>query len=180
MFTHNTTFWIIAQHLPTNKDTCGDIILCWIALCTTYSSILSTSTRLYVDIPGYENADALFTCNQRPDLVLVTSHKICIIELIVCFETNLIESRNYKIEKYKHLKENVNDTRKKVELIFVEISSLGFYTEEIGQFKNFIKDLKLNPKGILEKCSETCIRCSYYIYNRRSTEWTSPELLLFV
>ena len=136
--------------------------------------------RLYVDIAGYEYPDTLFTSSQRPDLVLVTPQKITIIELTVCFETNLIKSRTYKVDRYKHLKENTVNNGKDVELIFVEISSLGFYSDEIRDFKRLIKDLNLNPKRMLEKCLETCIRCSYYIYNRRSKEWTLPELLLFV
>ncbi len=69
---------------------------------------------------------------------------------------------------------------KEVELIFIELSSLGFYMENINDFKNFLKDLNLNPSQILDKCIETCIRCSYYIYNRRLKDWTIPELLLFV
>ena len=66
--------------------------------CMVYyiSSVLSSSMKLYVDIPGYESADALFTCTQRPDMVLVTSEKISIIELTVSFETNLLKSRTYK------------------------------------------------------------------------------------
>ena len=137
--------------------------------------------NLYVDIPGYQNTEALFSCSQRPDLVLVTCDKIYIIELTICFETNLRKSRDYKIEKYNHLKENIiNTNRKEIELIFVEISSLGFYIEEISHFKNFVKGMGLDQKRVLAKCSETCIRCSYYIYNRRSKEWTLPVLLLFV
>ena len=144
------------------------------------SSILTTNMRLYVDIPGNESTDALFICAQRPDLLLATTSKLFILELTVCFETNLLKSRNYKKNRYAYLKENIIDKSKEVDLIFLELSSLGFYSSEIGYFKNFVKDLKLNPKQMLEKCAETCIRSSYYIYNRRAKEWTSPGLLLFV
>lgn len=144
------------------------------------SSRLTTNMRLYVDIPGNESTDALFTGGQRPDLVLDTTRKLFVVELTVCFETNLLKSRNYKKDRYMYLKENIIDKSKEVHLIFLELSSLGFYSSEIVEFKNFLKELKLNPKQILEKCVETCIRTSYYIYNRRAKEWTAPELLLFV
>ena len=103
-----------------------------------------------------------------------------IIELTVCFETNLISSREYKVNRYAQLKESCIEKNREVELIFIEISSLGFYTEHISVFKRFLKDLNLDSSRILDKCIETCIRCSYYIYNRRLKEWTSPGLLLFV
>jgi hypothetical protein len=73
--------------------------------------------------------------------------------------TNLLKSRNYKKNRYAYLKENIIDKSEEVDLIFLELSSLGFYSMEIGHFKNFVKDLKLN----LEKCAETRIRGSYYI-----------------
>ncbi len=150
--------------------------------CIVYylSSIITNTRRLYADLPGHEGTDNLFTSNKRPDLVFGTVSKIYIIELTVCFETNLISSRDYKISRYAHLKENCIEQNKEVELIFIELSSLGFYTENINDFKNFLKDLNLNPSQILDKCIETCIRCSYYIYNRRLKDWTIPELLLFV
>ena len=150
--------------------------------CIVYylSSIITNTRRLYADLPGHEGTDNLFTSNKRPDLVFATVSKIYIIELTVCFETNLISSRDYKISRYAHLKENCIEQNKEVELIFIELSSLGFYMENINDFKNFLKDLNLNPSQILDKCIETCIRCSYYIYNRRLKDWTIPELLLFV
>ena len=73
--------------------------------------------RLYVDIPGNESTDASFTCGQRPDLVLATTSKLFILELAVCFETNLLKSRNYKKNRYAHLKENIIDKSKEVDLI---------------------------------------------------------------
>ena len=74
------------------------------------SSILTTNMKLYVDIPGNESTDALpLTCGQRPDLVLATTSKLFILELTVCFETNLLKSRNYKKNRYAYLKENIID-----------------------------------------------------------------------
>ena len=142
-------------------------------------SILDSSMRLYVDIPGYLSPEDLFVSGSRPDLVLVTSDCIFALELTVCFETNLVKSREYKVNRYKDLGNELSSSGKVFKMIFIEFSALGFYTEKMKTFTDFLKLFKLNHSRILEKCSETCIRSSYYIFNRRNKMWTVPELLLF-
>ena len=143
------------------------------------SQILTETMKLYVDIPGFKNTDDLFESGHRPDLVLETNETITVLELTICFETNLHKSREYKINKYKNLGQHIRNKRKKLEVIFVEFSSLGFYSEDIKDFRNLLKLYKLDHNRILEKCSETCIRSSYYIFNRRCKDWTLPQLMLF-
>ena len=142
-------------------------------------SILDASMKLYVDIPGYRSPEDLFTSGSRPDLVLETSSCIFALELTVCFETNLLASREYKNNKYKDLENYLCCRGKVFKLILIEFSALGFYSKEIKPFIDFLKLFKLNHSRILAKCSETCIRSSYYIFNRRNKVWTVPELLLF-
>ena len=141
-------------------------------------SVLDGGKKLYVDIPGYLPPEDLFTSGSRPDLVLETENCIFVVELTVCFETNLLKSREYKVNRYKELEKNCT-TDKQCKLVFVEFSALGFYTKEIKPFKDLLKSLKLDTSRIMQKCSETCIRSSYYIFNRRNKVWTLPELLLF-
>ena len=105
----------------------------------------------------YGSTEGLFTSNKLPDLAFATVSKMYIIELTVCFETNLISSREYKVNWYAQLKETCIEKNREVELIFIEISSLGFYTEHISVFKRFPKDLNLNSSRIFEKYIETCI-----------------------
>ncbi len=62
-----------------------------------FSSIITNTRRLYADLPGHGGTDNLFTSNKRPDIVFATVSKMYIIELTVCFETNFISSRDYKI-----------------------------------------------------------------------------------
>ena len=59
---------------------------------------------ILVDLPVYENPSNLFHAAVQPDLVLKRNHHIIIIELTCCFKTNLLHSRNFKIEKYKTFK----------------------------------------------------------------------------
>ena len=83
--------------------------------------------KLYVDIPGYLSPEDLFTSGSRSDIVLETSSCIYALELTVYFETNLIKSREYKVNRYKDLEKNRCSTSKPCELIFIEFSALGFY-----------------------------------------------------
>src|SRR6266516_886160 len=39
----------------------------------------------------------------RPDLVIVSPTKMVVGELTICHETNLIKSRDYKLQKYQNL-----------------------------------------------------------------------------
>ena len=142
-------------------------------------SIIDSSMKLHVDIPGYRTPEDLFTSGNRPDLVLETETCIFALELTICFETNLVKSREYKINKYRNLEKELHNTSKPFRSIFVEFSTLGFYSKDIKPFVDFLKLHKLDYSRILEKCSETCIRSSYYIFNRRNKDWTLPELLLF-
>ena len=94
-------------------------------------SIIDSSMKLYVDIPGYCTPEGLFTSGNRPDLVLETENCIFALELTICFETNLVKSREYKVNKYRNLEKELCNTSKPFKLIFVEFSSLGFYSKEI-------------------------------------------------
>ena len=102
------------------------------------------------------------------------------IELTICFETNFTKSRNYKINRYNNLSNDVigNYIVKK---LFLEISSLGFYTNDAKPFIKFCKQLKVNnTERMLKKCSEAAIRASFFLNIRKNKEWPKPSLLSFV
>ena len=143
------------------------------------SSTINATNKIYVDIPGFLNTDSLFMSGHRPDLVFETKDEYFVIELTICFETNLYKSRQRKRDRYANLKNDIRNKNKKMQLILVEFTSLGFYSPEMKDLKNILKSLGLDHNRLLSKCQETSIRCSYYIFNRRSKEWTLPELLQF-
>ena len=62
---------------------------------------------IFFDLPGYENPSNMFHDAVRPDLVLKRNHQITVIELTYCFETNLVHSRNFNVEKYKNIKDAI-------------------------------------------------------------------------
>ena len=134
---------------------------------------------MFADVESY-NCSAAFFAFSIPDILVSTNDILYAIELTVCFETNLQKSRKYKINRYKNLSNKVvgNYIVKK---LFIEISTLGFYTNDMKPFIKFCKDLKINNTDrMLKKCSEVAIRASFFLNIRKNKEWPSPMLLTFV
>ena len=97
----------------------------------------------------------LFYSTSIPDIVVISKRMLYAIELTVCFETNFQKSRKYKMNRYKNLSNEVfgNYIIKK---LFIEISTLGFYTNDLKPFINFSNDLKINDTDrMLKKCSSS-------------------------
>ena len=68
-----------------------------------------------------------------------------------------------------------------VKKLFLEISSLGFYTNDTKPFIKLLRELKIdNTERMLRKCSEVAKRVSFYLYISKNKEWLSPKLLTFV
>ena len=63
------------------------------------------------------------------------------IELTVCSKTNFQKSRKYKINRYKNLSNEVAGNYD-VKKLFIEISTLRFYTNDMKPFIKFCKDPK--------------------------------------
>ena len=143
------------------------------------ASITNTTRKIFVDLPGFENIDQLFENGHRPDLVIVTPEKTVAVELTICFETNLIKSKHFKKNKYSDLQSSLKSRVKKFELVCLQISSLGFFSDDISPFKHLVKRFGLDDKVLIDKMRETAIGASYYICNRRDKSWTLPDLLLF-
>ena len=103
------------------------------------------------------------------------------IELTCCFETNLIKSRKFKVERYEKLEEDCLLPDRTVTKIFVEVTSLGFISKNIKDFTKLCKKSgALNIKRLLNKMSEVAIRASYYLYTQRNNNhWVYPAILKF-
>ena len=115
-----------------------------------------------------------------PDIVLQQGEKLIVIELTYPAETNLLSSCEYKSNHYKELKNLSLVSCNDLEFVLLEISTLGFVTKHVREFKNLLNLLKCDTKRIMMSCSEVAIRCSYYIYCRGNKEWLTPEILKFV
>ena len=144
---------------------------------------ISEGTKIYADLKCEEFK---YTCpselfeSQRPDIVLIKGKKIWVVELTVCFETNTKKSRDYKKDRYKTLKNQLNIECEDFVVIYFEVTTLGFISKEsLKQMKKLLSELEVNVDRTLYKCMETAIRASYYVFCRRNKEWTEPKLLKF-
>ena len=57
------------------------------------------------------------------------------------FETNFKKLCDFKIERYRNLKDDLIDQSKKLKKLFIEISRLGFYTKNIIEFERTCKTI---------------------------------------
>ena len=88
----------------------------------------NSGLSLYVDLPCFHSPSIITGDMFRPDLILVTTDKkIYILELTVCFETNLEVNAERKRAKYQSLEENLKTKYKDVNFINLSISSLGIF-----------------------------------------------------
>ena len=138
--------------------------------------LVGHAINLFVDIDGYRNPAMCFR-TMRPDVVLVDHDNMIVMELTVCFETNSIKSREYKKRRYKELKDDSLIHCNKFEIIFIEITTLGFVTNNIDGLTRFAKKNN-NYTRLISKCMESALRASYYIFCMRK-DWVTPELFYF-
>ena len=96
-------------------------ILCYICSSNEY--------QMFADVEGY-NSSAIFFVSSIPDIVVTNNDILYAIELTACFETNFQKSRKYKMNSHKNLSNEVLGSYI-VKKLFIEISTLGFYTNDI-------------------------------------------------
>ena len=129
---------------------------------------LKSDQSLYCDlkVPGGRPVCDLFN-GLRPDLAIVSPREITVGELTVCHETNLIKSRDYKLQKYLNLEAAVaSEFRgRTVQVHTFEVSTLGFVVAE----PNFFKNGGLPNFGplFLKELSKTAILASKSVYHSR-------------
>ena len=127
---------------PSGKCPVGEMSGYRTSLCNHLMHKLSSTFKLYVDgIVGFPNPSELFR-STRPDIVVKEGSNIKSIELTCPYETNTESSRNYKQKRYKNLHRDLLTSTSQFQLILLEITSLGFVTENIKDF-NFLKKSKL-------------------------------------
>ena len=146
-------------------------ILCYICSLNEY--------QVLADVKGYDSS-AVFFASSIPDIVVINNDILYAIELTVCFETNFQKSRKYKMNRYKNLSNEVVGNYI-VKNLFIEISTLELYTNDMKPFIKFCKDLKINNTDrMLRKCSKVAIRASVFLNIRKNKEWPGPKLFTFV
>ena len=115
----------------------------------------------------------------RPDIAIETRDTLTVIELTCPRETCTTKSHDYKETRYKEIKSELLTPPSNFQLIFLEVTSLGFVTRNIKTFRNFLKSININERYLIEKLQEVAIRCSYFIYCRRNKNWNEPNLISY-
>ena len=99
----------------------------------------------------------------RPDIVLKNDDQIISIELTCPDKTNTEESQKCKKRRYKSLKNELITPTSNFKLTLIEITSLGFTTNDVKCLKDFMLKLNLGYEGVIYKLQEGAIRASFYI-----------------
>ena len=140
------------------------------SLLQQFSKILKTSSKIYCDSNKlqYNTTSQLFT-TQRPDIAILDGDHMTVIKLTIRFETNTLKSREYKIKRYKAFKSQLLKPVSKFTVLFLEITSLGFISNQsYNPFAKNLKSVGVNSDHAIFKCMETAIRVSYFIFCRRN------------
>ena len=88
-------------------------------------------------------------------------------ELTVCFETNLIKLNEYKTKKYDDPYREVINKLVKLELFFIEISCVGFTSNNLKPFSNLgiiLKSWGINVNQSVSKCTQVACRVTIYLW----------------
>ena len=127
--------------------------------------------RLYADIEGFENPPTLFKSPQqsltttgtqqndllhraRLDIAIETRNTLTGIELTCPYETNTTKSREYKETSYNEIKSELLTPVSNFQLIFLEVTSLGFLTKNIKTFRKFLESININERYLIENFKE--------------------------
>ena len=101
------------------------------SLLQQFSKILKTYSKIYCDSSKlqYNTTSPLFT-TQRPYIAILDGDQVTVTELTICFDTNTLKSKEYKIKRYKDLKSQLLQPVSKFTVLFLEITSLGFVSKQ--------------------------------------------------
>ena len=90
--------------------------------------------------------------------------------MAICHETNLVKSKNYKINKYNNIRDQLQSAYVNYDthVFTLEISSLSFIGD-FNDFRNYSKLPKL-PKSIRTMVIKSVLNDSYNIYRMRNSE----------
>ena len=144
--------------------------------------------HVYADLGGKKGEtvttvppDVLPT-SQRPDLVIHWPHlsKICIIELTIPFETNIVDAHQRKLDKYASLVNDLTEKGLKVDIHAFEIGSRGYLSpENTSTLKSLIhlSGTTQTFKNVRNDLMKIVLCTSFSIYCSKSEpSWIDPPL----
>ena len=91
-----------------------------------------------------------------------------VIELTICFEINTTKSREYKIKQYKDLKSQLLKPVSKFTVLFLEITSLGFISNQsYNPFAKYLKSVGVNNDHAIVKFGNRYLGIILYIMQKK-------------
>ena len=118
--------------------------------------MLTSKVRATVQITttnshNYRSATNDLSHRARPDIAIEIRNALTVIELTCPYETNATKSREYKETRYKEIKSELLTPPSNFQLIFLEVTPVGFVTKNIKAFRNFLKSININKRYLIEK-----------------------------
>ena len=135
------------------------------------------------DLPQYLSPSLITGDDLRPDMLILTSNTLYVVELSVGFEINLNSNASRKFEKYRYLLHDLESKCRHVRFFDLSISSLGIFGQSCNSFIQMCTDLSTNTghtNYIVTKLTSIIIRTTYCLFCMCNKPWTNPDLLFIV
>ena len=136
---------------------------------------------VYAGLPFSPSPSLITGHSLRPDLVLISPDNcLYVLGLTVGFETNTEVNNNRKATKYRPLFLDLKPQYRKINFVIISTGTLGILEPTSDSLLYMMKELGIdNSAQKAIKNMNIAERCTYYVYCRRNTAWTNPELLNF-
>ena len=147
-------------------------------LLNIYNTIKLQGLQAFVDIEGCPNPSVITGDEQRPYFTIAKDDNLLLLELTVCFETNIKKNLDRKAKRYQQLFAKLSN-KYKVYYVNLSLGAIGIIVKDsliMTAMRNF--DLsKETLNFIVNRTINVRIRTTYYIFCMRNKEWENPELL---
>ena len=158
------------------------------AILTTITTTGTGNVNVYCDIGGQTIAGGtipphILVTNKRPDLVIVWEDPkhILLIELTVPFESNITDAHKRKIDRYKALVQDLNETDYDTIYEAIEVGQRGFIDKENKtRIKQILAKCGSNkrPKELVSDLSKAALLCFFFIfYSRHDQAWSDAPYM---
>ncbi len=161
----------------------------------SFGDLKCDNWEVIVDLPNHSSIQGNTTvpCDivqttQRPDLVLINREKceILLVELTVCFESQILHAHERKTDRYASLLTDIRDKDFNAKLFTIEVGSRGYV--DVSNFnklkclaKNLnpkVKQLDKTIKRLRNDISKCAVLCSFSLfYSKYNAIWKDPPLL---
>ena len=140
---------------------------------------------VHAELEGYSSPSVITGDDLRPDIVVIKGNLLYIVELTVGSETNISRNAERKEQKYTDRIENLQGCReqnKYEKFLFVNSSmgALGIIGKERHNLKKMLQELGLSKNEedyVVKKLINVCVRCTYFVFCEKDSEWPETELL---